>query len=47
MFTEAGGIVWPDRLVIEYPIEIWYTRENIKNDIDPPIAAVVRVPIRK
>jgi hypothetical protein len=46
MFAEAGGIVWPDRLVIDGSIEIWYTRKTIKNDIYPPVAAVVRVPNR-
>ena len=47
MFTEAGGIVSPGRLVTEYPISIWYTRDTIKKDIYPPFAAVVSVPIRK
>ncbi len=47
MFTLAGGIVWPDRLVLDGPIEIWFTHESIIKMINPPIAAVVRVESRK
>jgi hypothetical protein len=47
MFTTAGGYVPPERLVLEGPVEVWFTPESLKNKRDAPVAAVVRVETRK
>ena len=47
MFTIFGGYVPPERLVLEGPVEVWFTPESLKNKSDKPVAAVVRVETRK
>jgi hypothetical protein len=47
MFTIYGGYVPPERLVLEGPIEVWFTPESLTNKWDKPVAAVVRVETRK
>ena len=47
MFTIFGGYVPPERLVLDGPVEVWFTRESLKNKSDKPVAAVVRVETRK
>jgi len=47
MFTTAGGYVTPERLVLEGPVEVWFTPESLKDKRDAPVAAVVRVETRK
>jgi len=47
MFTIFGGYVPPERLVLEGPVEVWFTPESLKNKPDEPVAAVVRVETRK
>jgi hypothetical protein len=47
IFTIAGGYVPLDRLVLEGPVEVWYTPESLKSKHDKPVAAVVRVKSRK
>lgn len=46
IFTQAGGYVTPEKLVVDGLIEIWFTPESLKNKSDPPVAAVIRVEIR-
>ena len=47
MFTAAGGYVTAERLVLEGPVEVWFTPESLKNKREAPVAAVVRVESRK
>lgn len=43
IFTVYGGIVSVDELVVEGPLEIWYTQQTMAQNLSPPVAAVVRV----
>jgi len=47
IFTTYGGYVPPEKLVREGTIEVWFTPESLANKWDNPVAAVVRVEIRK
>jgi hypothetical protein len=47
VFTKAGGYVPPERLVLDAPVEVWFTPESLKNKQESPVAAVVRVETRK
>ena len=47
IFTEAGGMVFPEKLISGGPVKIWYTQETIEENLEPPVAAVVIVPKRK
>lgn len=47
IFTQAGGYATPEGLVEDGLIEVWFTPESLKNKSGPPVAAVIRVKIRK
>jgi hypothetical protein len=46
IFTEAGGMVYPEKLISGGPVNIWYTQITIEENLEPPVAAVVIVPKR-
>jgi hypothetical protein len=47
IFTVYGGVVPPERLVVEQSIEVWFSPESLASGSSPPVAAVVRVQVRQ